>query len=157
MATVEVRVHIDRPVEHVWAVLVDWEGQPRWMQDARRVEVLSEHRTGSGVRLRVATDIAAGIVVTDEMVTTEWEPQRVIGVRHTGWLIKGTGAFELEPVSGGTVFTWWEEIDPPLGALGEAVTAAVVVPFVRRVFRRSLAALKVLCEQQPARGVEPAG
>ena len=147
MATVEVSVHIEEPAERVWSVLADWEGQPRWMQDARSVEVVGEQRTGSGVRLRVATDIAAGIVVSDEMVTTEWEPHRVIGVRHTGWLIRGVGAFELEPTPHGTLFTWWEEIDPPLGPLGDVATSIAVVPFVRRVFRRSLAALKQLCEQ----------
>lgn len=146
MARIEAATHIEAPPARVWEVLLDWEGQPRWMRDARSVEVSSDHRTGPDVVLRCRTDIAAGIVVTDLMVTTEWEDQRIVGIRHTGWPIRGVGAFELEPAGDGTHFTWWEEVSAPLWGLGEAVTTLVVVPPVRRVFGASLVALKRLCE-----------
>jgi uncharacterized protein YndB with AHSA1/START domain len=146
VARIEASTHIEAPVERVWAVLVDWEAQPSWMVDARSVEVTSEHRSGPGVVLRCRTDIAAGVVVTDEMETTEWVEQRVIGVRHTGWLVRGVGAFELEPTEAGVHFVWWEEVDAPLGPVGEAAATLLVVPQVRRVFRRSLANLKRVCE-----------
>lgn len=150
MARIEAATHIEAPVARVWEVLLDWERQPRWMRDARSVEVTSPHRTGPDVVLRCRTDIAAGIVVTDVMVTTEWEDERIVGVRHTGWPIRGVGAFELEPTPHGTHFTWWEEVTAPLWGLGEAVTTLLVVPQVRRVFRASLAGLKRECEAHPA-------
>ncbi|MDQ3528484.1 MAG: SRPBCC family protein [Actinomycetota bacterium] len=155
MARVEVAVHIQAPPERVWDVLVDWENQPRWMVDARQVRVVSSHREGLGVVLRCPTNIAAGIVVTDVLVVTEWQPQRRIAVRHDGWLIRGYGAFELAPSAGGTDFTWWEEIEAPLGPLGEAVAKALAVPHVSRVFRRSLAGLQRQCEGPAGRPYQP--
>lgn len=142
--------HIEASPERVWQVLVDWEAQPAWMVDARSVEVTSSRREGLGVVLRCRTDLA-GLVVTDVMETTEWEDGRVVGVRHTGWLLHGVGAFELEPTDSGVRFTWWEEIDPPLGAVGDMAVTLLAIPFVRRVFRRSLGNLKRLCESDAVR------
>jgi carbon monoxide dehydrogenase subunit G len=150
VARIEATTHIEAPVAHVWEVLLDWEGQSAWMVDARSVEVTSEQREGPGVSLVVATDIL-GMVVMDGMETTEWETERLVGVRHTGWLIRGVGAFELEPTPHGTHFTWWEEVDPPLGPVGEMGATLLVAPVVRRVFRRSLANLKRVCESRAVR------
>jgi hypothetical protein len=72
-------------------------------------------------------------------------------VRHTGRLIRGYGAFDLEPTPSGTRVVWWEEVDPPLGPVGEALTSMVVVPVANRVFQASLARLKALCEDGPTR------
>ena len=137
---------IEAPVHRVWDVLIDWEAQPRWMVDARSVTVLSPHREGPDVMLRCRTAIAGGMVVNDDMVTTDWREYSTIGVRHVGPLIRGEGAFELQPAPGGTYFVWWEDLNPPLGRVGELVADAVVVPLVSRVFRSSLARLKALCE-----------
>lgn len=150
MARIEATTHIEAPIERVWQVLIDWERQPDWMVDARSVEVVSQHREGPGVVLRCATDIA-GVVVNDEMETTEWEHQRIVGVRHTGWVVRGVGAFELQPTEAGVHFTWWEEIDAPLGPLGEAAATLLAAPILRRVFRRSLARLKRTCESRSVR------
>lgn len=151
MARIEATTHIEADPQRVWDVLVDWESQPAWMRDARSVAVLSPHREGVDVVVRCRTSIAGGIVVTDDMVTTEWEEPRIIGIRHLGWLIRGIGAFELSPTKNGTHFTWWEEINLPLGPVGEAVGTVAVVPAVRRVFRGSLAALKRVCESSSVR------
>lgn len=152
MARVEERIHIQRPVTDVWAELVAWEDQPRWMHDAREVEVTSEHRTGLGVTIRVPTDIAFGLVVIDTMETTEWEEERRIAVRHTGRVIRGHGAFELRPTrtgggGEGTMFTWWEEVGAPFGRLGDLLAQRLVMPWVGRIFRRSLRQLKALVEE----------
>lgn len=162
MARIEERVRIDASLDHVWAVLTDWEGQARWMGDARSVTVLTPRREGLGVIIRAETDLL-GVIVNDDMEVTEWrvpggsrDPGAVIGIRHLGRLIRGVGAFELEPLpDGATRFTWWEEIDVPFGALGDAAAGVVVVPWVSRVFRGSLGALKRVCEE-PARPGQPA-
>lgn len=155
MARVEERVHIHRPVSHVWSVLTDWEAQPEWMNDAREVTVTSDHRTGVGVTVAVPTDIALGIVVMDEMEVTEWVEQSKIAVRHTGRIIKGSGAFEVRPTrlpdgTEGTLFTWWEEVTAPLGRVGDLVAQYVAMPYVGFIFRRSLRALKRVAEAAPA-------
>ena len=146
-------MHIHRPVDRVWDLLVDWESQPDWMQDARSVTVTSPHRTGVGVTVSVPTNIALGIVVIDDMEVTEWVEQRRIGVRHTGRVIKGTGAFEVAPTrlpggGEGTIFTWSEDITAPLGRLGDLVARYTAVPVVSFVFRRSLRALKRVAEER---------
>jgi hypothetical protein len=146
VARIEARTYINAPVARVWEVLTDWEGQPRWMIDAQSVTVLSARREGVDVLLRCRTGLGPAIAITDDMITTRWREHSTIGVRHLGRLIRGYGAFDLKPIPAGTQFVWWEEIDPPLGPLGEAVTGAVVVPLVNRLFRASLARLKTLCE-----------
>ncbi len=151
MARVEERTHIHRPVAAVWDLLADWESQPEWMQDARSVTVTSPHREGVGVTIRVPTDIAFGVVVTDTMEVTGWAPQQRIAVRHTGKVIRGHGAFELHPTRlpdgrEGTLFTWWEEVDAPFGRLGDRAAQLLVMPWVSRVFRRSLRALREVAE-----------
>lgn len=146
-------MHIHRPVADVWAVLTDWESQPEWMQDARAVTVTSPQRTGVGVTMQVPTDIGFGVVVTDDMEVTGWEEHRRISVRHTGGVIRGHGAFEVQPTRRpdgreGTLFTWWEEVDVPLGRVGDTVVQYAVMPWVAAVFRRSLRALKRYAEDR---------
>lgn len=153
MARVEERVHIHRPVDRVWDVLVDWESQPDWMQDAKSVTVTSPQRSGVGVTVAVPTNIALGLTVMDEMEVTEWVEQAKIAVRHTGRVIKGSGAFEVAPTRlpdgrEGTIFSWWEDIDAPCGRLGDLIARYTVVPVVAFIFRRSLRALKIVAEQR---------
>jgi hypothetical protein len=136
----------------VWDVLTRWEEQPRWMLDAKEVHVTSPHREGVGVELRCPTNLL-GVTVQDLMRVTRWEEGRVLEVTHLGRIITGTGAFELSDLpDGGTRIGWWEEVDPPLGALGEWGARLVALPIIRRIFRRSLANLAARAEAEAAAG-----
>ncbi len=146
MARIEATTAIEAPVKRVWDVLTDWDVQPRWMTDVRSLQVMTRHRTGRGVVVRVRTDIALGIVITDEVTTTAWEEHELIGVRHRGPLYSAVGAFELSPTETGTRLVWWDELKVPLGIVGDTATALLVRPFATRTFRSSLANLKRLCE-----------
>ena len=148
MARIEVTTHVEASPERVWEVLTDWERQAEWMADVRHIAVASEHREGTGVTLRANTDIL-GFVVRDELQVTQWEPPSVLGVRHLGRLISGVAAFELTPTPSGTRLVWWEEAAVPLGGAGDAVAQLILVPWIRRVFRRSVAHFKRLCEATP--------
>jgi hypothetical protein len=126
------------PRQVVWDVLTRWEEQPRWMLDAKEVHVTSAHREGVGVELRCPTNLL-GFTVQDTMVVTRWDEATTLEVTHTGRIITGTGAFELSDLAdGGTRIGWWEEVDPPLGALGELGARVFALPVIRRIFRRSL-------------------
>jgi len=141
----KVSTHIAAPVARVWELLCDWEGSAEWMVDATTVEVLGAQRTGAGARLRAVTTVARALPLVDLMVVTRWIPERLIEVRHEGWPIRGTAWFELTPDAGGTAFEWAEEIDPPLGPLGELGAHLLRAP-LERMLATSLAKLRRLAE-----------
>lgn len=147
----EVDRQVDAPRELVWRVLTDWERQPEWMVDARSVEVLTPQREGVGVTIRCPTNLL-GVTVEDVMRVTSWRAQEELEVTHLGRVITGSGAFLLSDTpDGGTRITWWEQVTPPFGALGEWGATALVLPILRRVFSRSLGRLARLAEAEARR------
>ena len=145
MAFFRVRAHIQAPPSRVWALLQDWEGSSAWMVDATTVEVLGEPRRGIGTRIKAVTTIA-GVPLTDVMEVVGWQEERLMTVMHHGWPIRGLAWFELRPeADGGTWVEWAEELDPPLGPLGE-IGGALLRRAIERVLRKSVAKLKQLAE-----------
>ncbi|MFN2613988.1 MAG: SRPBCC family protein [Actinomycetota bacterium] len=145
MAFFRVTARIEAPPSRVWEVLRDWEGSAGWMVDATTVDVLSPQREGAGTRVRAITRIA-GVALTDVMIVTRWEPPRLLEVQHVGWPIRGLAWFELAPDAGATRFEWAEELDPPLGPLGELGGTVLRAP-IERMLRRSLVKLRAVCER----------
>lgn len=140
----EVERHSAAPRAVVWDLLTQWERQPEWMLDAKDVEVLTPTREGVGVTIRCPTNLL-GITVQDVMRVTRWRAERELAVVHLGRVITGSGAFLLDDApDGGTRIRWWEQVDPPLGAVGEWGASALALPILRRVFGRSLERLAAL-------------
>ncbi len=146
---VEVGREVLAPPLIVWSLLVDWERQPEWMIDARAIEVTSAVRRGVGVRLRVPTSVL-GITVEDVLEVTGWEEPRRLVVRHVGSLVSGEAAFELVATQRGTRVVWWEEIEVPLGIVGEFGARLLARPYLIWLFRRSLDNFARLCQQKAA-------
>ena len=145
MAFFRVLAHIDAPASRVWRLLEDWEGSSAWMVDATTVAVLKGPKRGVGTRIKAVTDIA-GVPLTDVMEVVGWEEERLITVMHHGWPIRGLAWFELRPAKdGGTWFEWAEELDPPLGPLGE-IGGLILKRPIERVLRKSVTKLKQLAE-----------
>lgn len=133
----EVAISINAPIERVWDVLVDWEGQADWMMDARDVRVVSDHREGTGVTIHVPT-LVAGVPILDIMRITAWDPPHRLEATHLGRVIKGVGVFELAAQSRDvTEVVWIEEIVAPFGRVGD-LGARALLPVLRIVFTRSL-------------------
>lgn len=148
---IELDVPTGAPRAVVWDVLVDWERQPEWMVDAKAVHVVTPHRTGEGVTIRCPTNLM-GVTVQDVMRVTRWVEHEVLEVEHLGTIITGVGAFELRDGPGdGTTIHWWEEVDPPLGAIGEVGASLLVAPFIRWLFTRSLTNLAGIAEREALR------
>lgn len=114
------------------------------MVDATTVEVIGGQRTGIGTKVRAVTRIA-GVPIVDRMTVVAWEEERVIAVMHEGRPIRGLAWFEIQPWNGGTWFEWVEELDPPLGPLGELGGRILRRPILW-VLRRSAAKLRALAE-----------
>lgn len=146
MARLDLRLFIRATPERVWDVISDLQGQKRWMADLKSLEITSDQKSGAGTEVDVTSELFGLPVVKDKMIVTAWEPPYRFDVKHVG-SFSGTGSFILEPVPGGTVFTWIEDFSPPLWKLGELGFNLVVGPHLRRVFRRSMDNVRELAEQ----------
>ena len=116
-ATLVLRTDVDAPVEQTWAGAVDWAGQGEWMLGTT---VRPTKQGGQGVGGGIAAFTGLGpLGFLDTMVITRWEPPRSCHVLHTGRVVRGTGAFDVEPRGEGrSTFVWREDLELPLGAIG---------------------------------------
>jgi hypothetical protein len=146
MAYLDIRSFIRATPERVWEIIADLPSQADWMVDVRKLEVVSEQRSGSGTVVEVTSELFGLPVVKDRMTITSWQPPQRYDVAHDGQLFSGTGAFVLEPAPGGTIFIWIEDFKPPLGPLGEIGYKLVVGPHLKRTFGRSLDNLRRMAE-----------
>lgn len=147
MGRIRVAVEIDAPPKNVWSVVEPIERHVDWMADATAIRFTSASNRGVDTEFECDTKVGP-ITLTDVMTVTEWEPERRMGVRHTG-VVTGTGAFELEPIDLGrrTRFTWTEELTFPWflgGRLGEIVGGRAVM---KRIWIRNLRRLEELVER----------
>ncbi len=116
-ATLVLTVDVDAPVEQTWAGAVDWAGQGEWMLGT---EVRPARQDGQGVGGGIEAFTGFGrLGFLDTMDITLWEPPHRCHVLHTGRLVRGTGAFEVEPRGADrSRFVWREDLELPLGPLG---------------------------------------
>jgi hypothetical protein len=122
------RVDVNAPPETVFAAATDWERQGEWMLSTT-VRVCRGDGCSVGSELVAVTGIR-GIGVTDRMQITVWEAPARCEMRHLGRVVRGTGIFAVQPRGReGATFEWTEELELPLGVLGE-----LGWPLVRPVF-----------------------
>ena len=115
-ATLVLTVDVDAPVEQTWAGATDWAGQGEWMLGTR---VRPTRQGGQGVGGGIEAFTGVGrLGFLDTMDITLWDPPHRCHVVHTGRLVRGTGAFEVEPRGPHSTFVWREDLELPLGALG---------------------------------------
>ncbi len=134
---------IDAPIERVWDVLADIDGQPRWMHDMKAVRLLTPGPVEAGT-VGEADVRVFGVSVVDPVTITEFEPPHRFGIRHEG-SFKGRGLITLESGADGTttIVRWDEVLIPPvLPHLG----ALVMAPTLRGIFQADLVRLKELVE-----------
>ena len=127
MATLVLTVDVDAPAEDTWAAATDWATQGDWMLGTT---VRPTHQDGQGVGGRIeAYSGRRPFGFLDTMEITLWQPPRACHVLHTGRVVRGTGAFEVEPRGDGrSRFLWREDLDLPLGILGR-IAWPLVKPF----------------------------
>lgn len=136
MARIRVRTVLDAPPGRVWEDLRDIASHPQWMHDAVAIRFTSRRHEGTGTTFDCDTRVGPFRLV-DRMEVTEWEPARVMGIRHVG-LVTGTGRFTLRPARRGrTRFEWAEQLTFPWW-MGGPVGAALSKPVLRRIWKRNL-------------------
>jgi hypothetical protein len=133
---------IELPVrrEEAWTVLADWERQADWMRDADRVDVVTQHREGLGVRIAVRTRVYGVPVFTEQLEVVGWDPPHRLVIAHRSFVV-GTGTWILEPVDVGTRFTWIEDLSLPVPVAGE-LALAVYRPFMRFLMGKAMTDLR---------------
>jgi hypothetical protein len=149
LARLDIRTFIRATPDRVWSVIKDLEAQRQWMVDVHELELKSEQREGIGAVVEVRSELFGFPLIHDVMEITSWEPPREMNVLHRGQF-SGTGSFQLQAVPGGTVFTWIEDFEPPLGPLGELAFETIVKPHLKRVFGRSMDNVRRLAEAPEA-------
>jgi uncharacterized protein YndB with AHSA1/START domain len=144
----EIRLEVDvaAPVERTWAAATDWDRQGEWMLGTRVRGTVQDGR-GVGGGIRAVTGLGR-LSVVDTMVITDWSPPHTAYVRHTGRVVRGTGAFEVRERPGGSTFVWSEVLDLPLGALGRLGWRLLRPAFVGGL-RRSLRSFAGWAERHP--------
>ncbi|MGH3811545.1 MAG: SRPBCC family protein [Pseudonocardiaceae bacterium] len=111
------RVDVHAPPETVFAAATDWERQGEWILGTT-VRVRHGDGRSVGSEMEAVTGMF-GIGVTDSMRIIRWDAPSRCEVRHTGWVVRGTGIFAVQPRGrGGATFEWTEQLELPLGALG---------------------------------------
>jgi hypothetical protein len=142
---------IDADVEQVWEVLVDWQGQERWIP-LTTLRVLSEHEEGLGVRVAALSGFWLGrlpVGLLDNFVVTGWSPPRggeaELEILHLGPYFTGEGVFHLSDRGGRTRVSCTELVTVPGGRPANALVG-LTLPLMRLGFGRSLAQLAALTE-----------
>lgn len=133
---IRVSVTLAAAPDAVWDDVRHLSSHVEWMADAESITFLSGRREGVGTAFDCVTKVGP-IRLTDRMEITEWEPERAMGVRHTG-LVTGSGRFTLRRRLGrGTRFTWREQLDVPWWLGGPLAT-----PVLYLIWRRNLRRLR---------------
>ena len=151
MAEVTVVVEIDRTPTQVWSYLRDISSHVDWMADATEIRFTSEQTEGVGTSFECDTKIGP-IKLTDVMTITSWVDEAEMGVRHEG-VVTGVGEFHLsETSSGGSRFSWREDLSFPLW-LGGPIGEVVAKPILTADWKRNLKKLKASLEKAEGAGL----
>jgi len=118
---IRVAITIDAPPAETWRTVEPIERHVDWMAEADAIRFIGPQTRGVGTTFDCLTKLGP-FHLTDRMTVTEWEPPRVLGIRHEG-LVSGPARWSLLPERGGaaTRFVWVEDLRLrfPVKALGE--------------------------------------
>ena len=140
--TIKVSTVNNAPLKTVWNEVSRLENHTNWMNDAEKIDFLSENNSGMGTEMKVLTKIGP-IKLYDYMTVTNWVVEKSIAVDHIG-IVTGKGEFKLEEIDeNNTKFNWEETLKFPIylgGVIGEFFGA----PILKLIWRKNLKNLKEL-------------
>lgn len=139
-------VAINAPAQAVWEAITDWPAQGQWMLGTK-VWVTHGDGQSAGSTLAAYTGIKP-LGFLDTMTITRWEPPVRCDVIHTGRVVRGTGTMAVSDLGNGrSEFHWSEDLDLPLGIIGQ-LGFPLVKPFFVAGVRASLEKFARLVEAQ---------
>lgn len=142
MAEVVVAAEVAAPADQVWARLVDWATHGEWML-LTQVQRTTDDGDGVGAGIVGITKLGP-LAMRDTMTVVQWQPSPADPARcvvaHTGPVVRGSGAFEVESIGADrSRVIWTEWVKLPLGLLGELAWVGVrpvVALFLKASLRR---------------------
>jgi hypothetical protein len=144
MTNVTVDIIIDAPCEAVWDVVFDWTRQGEWILGTK-VSVASGDGASQGSVIEAWSGVGK-VGFLDTFVISVWDRARICEVVHTGNVVVGTGTFEfIELPNNRTRFVWAEDLELPLGKLGQ-LGWPIAKPFFSFGVKKSLEKLARLVE-----------
>jgi hypothetical protein len=113
VAELVVTADVDAPAQDVWDLLTDWDQHDRWM-------LLTSASGGRAEGAQIEAFTGLGRVgLRDPMTIVVWDPPLRCVVRHTGRIVRGSGAFEVRELAPSrSRIVWSEWLDLPLGPVG---------------------------------------
>ena len=117
MTRIAFAVDIDAPAERVFAAVVDWRGQDRWIP-ATTVRVVGQAGIAVGGEIAAVTGHGR-FSFLDTMTITRWDIPERVDVLHTGRVIRGVGIMRVIPLDSSRArFIWAEDLELPFGFVG---------------------------------------
>ena len=142
---IKVSTIIDRPLVEVWDEVKIMENHVNWMQDAAKIDFLSENRRGIDTKMKVLTKVGP-LRLNDIITVTTWDEMKSIGVIHEG-IVTGEGSFYLsENTKDSTKFEWIEELKAPI-YLGGPVAELFGGIVLKAIWKKNLNNLKKIIEK----------
>ena len=141
---IQVSTVINKPLTTVWDEVKIMENHVNWMEDAAKIDFLSDNTSGIDTKMKVLTKVGP-ISLNDIITVTEWVEKKSIGVIHQG-IVTGKCVFYLSEIDeNSTMFTWDEELKFPIylgGPIGEFFGGMVL----KQIWKKNLKNLKEIIE-----------
>ena len=93
---IEISTVINKPLNVVWDEVKVMENHVNWMEDAVKIDILSDNNSGLHTKMNVLTKVGP-ISLNDIITVTEWKEKESIGVIHEG-IVTGKGVFYLKKI-----------------------------------------------------------
>ena len=105
MSRVRGSIVIDRPVEEVFAAVADQTNEPHYNPAVTASRQVTDGPVGVGTHFR-ATVLSRGRPTEVDIEVTRFEPPRLLASRSVMAGSTAVGQLHLEPIGGGTRFSW---------------------------------------------------
>ena len=142
MATLEISIVINRPVEEVFAFLSNPENNPKWVSMSNEVHLTSAGPIGVGTTFRSVVTVL-GRRLEGEVEFTEYEPNRSFAQKTTSGPFPVENRITFERVDGGTRVNFTSVAEP--GGFFK-LAEPLLVRMIKRQFEADFANLKDLME-----------
>jgi uncharacterized membrane protein len=142
MATLDISIVINRPVEEVFAFLSNPENTPKWSSGSGEVKITSAGPMGVGTTYRTVRTVLGRRIEAENEVTA-YEPNRSYATKSKSGPIPMESQVTFEHVEGGARISAILVGDP--GGLFK-LAEPLLVSMIKRQFEADLANLKDLME-----------